>query len=156
MIDQNVVTLSAERAGQLLRELTGIIIQRSAGEMMRTMSRSGLSMPQIVALHLLRKCGTLSISAIAEKLELSLAATSHLVDRMVQQNLVLRIEDPADRRQKRVTIAADGLEVLDQLVQARMREAGQVIAALPPELSSQFEQVLEQVLVQLRAADSHV
>jgi DNA-binding MarR family transcriptional regulator len=153
MLDLTVHTPSAERVGVLWRELTGIIMRRSAGEMMREMSRMGLSMPQMVTLHLLRDCGPLSISALAERLELSLAATSHLVERMVQQDLVLRQEDPIDRRHKRVQIGEGGRMVLERLVQMRLREAGQVVAALPPELSGQLEQVLEQVVAQLRDAN---
>jgi DNA-binding MarR family transcriptional regulator len=143
-------TSSAERAGILLRELMGMIFQRSAGEMMRAKSELGLSMQQLWTLHLLRDCGTLSISAIAEKLDLSLAAASHLVDRMVQHSLAERTEDPIDRRHKRVAIGSGGLAVLDRLADTRMREAERVAAALPPELGDQLEQVLEQVIAQLK------
>lgn len=141
---------SAERVGELLRELMGTIIQRSAGEMMRVMAAEGLSMPQMVALHILRNCGPQSISTIADKLSLSLGATSHLVDRMVQHKLVLRYEDTVDRRQKRVAIADNGRVLLERLVHARLREATQITALLPPELRGELEQVLEQVVEQLR------
>ena len=154
MTEQRNPNRSSERSGELLRELMCMVIQRSAGEMLRIMAAEGLSMPQMVSLHVLRDCGPLSISAIAEKLSLSLAATSHLVDRMVQQELVIRREDTTDRRQKRVAIAPSGKELLERLVQARLREATQIMAGLPPELHEQLEQVLEQVVGQLRQAAS--
>ena len=154
MIEQRSPNRSSSRSGELLRELMCLVIQRSAGEMMRIMAAEGLSMPQMVSLHMLRDCGPLSISAIAEKLSLSLAATSHLVDRMVQQELVLRSEDTTDRRQKRVAITPSGKALLERLVQARLREATQIMAGLPPELHEQLEQVLEQVVGQLRQAAS--
>jgi MarR family transcriptional regulator, organic hydroperoxide resistance regulator len=150
MMEQRSPNRSSERSGELLRELMCLVIQRSAGEMMRIMAAEGLSMPQMVSLHMLRDCGPLSISAIAEKLSLSLAATSHLVDRMVQHDLVLRSEDTTDRRQKRVAIAPSGKALLERLVQARLREATQIMAGLPPELHEQLDQVLEQVVGQLR------
>ena len=154
MLEQRSPNRSSERSGELLRELMCLVIQRSAGEMMRIMAAEGLSMPQMVSLHILRDCGPLSISAIAEKLSLSLAATSHLVDRMVQHDLVLRSEDTTDRRQKRVAIAPSGKALLERLVQARLREATQIMAGLPPELHEQLEQVLEQVVGQLRQTAS--
>jgi DNA-binding MarR family transcriptional regulator len=152
LVSRSIMTIetSTERAGALLRELMTMIFQRSAGEMMRAKSELGLSMPQFVTLHLLRDYGALSISAIAEKLDLSLAATSHLVDRMVQQSLVERTEDPIDRRQKRVVIASGGCTVLDRLADTRMREAERIANALPPELGDQLEHVLEQVIAQLK------
>jgi DNA-binding MarR family transcriptional regulator len=150
MIDQTSLEQPTERATALLRELYGMILQRSAGEMMAVMCAAGLSMPQMVALHLLRKCGSYTISALADKLGLSLAATSHLVDRMVQQQLVIRREDALDRRQKQVAIAPGGLALLDQLLEARMRESGVLVTKLPPELQAQLEAVLAEVVGQLR------
>ena len=139
-----------ERVSRPLRELLCMVMQRSAGEWMKVMAAEGLSMPQMVSLHLLRDGGPHSISALAEKLSLSLAATSHLVDRMVQQKLVLRSEDSTDRRQKSVVIAPGGLALLEKLAQARLREADTIMATLPPELRDQLEQVLEQALLRLR------
>src|SRR5581483_11990073 len=83
MIDRSIVTQATERTTALLRELYGMILHRSSGEMMKTMCEAGLSMPQMVTLYMLRKRGSSTISALADKLSLSLAATSHLVDRMV-------------------------------------------------------------------------
>jgi DNA-binding MarR family transcriptional regulator len=110
----------------------------------------GLSMPQMVTLHILRDRGPQTISAIADKLDLSLAATSHLVERMVQQRLVIRSEDAVDRRQKRVSIDDGGRAVLDRLIEARFREASQMMAALPTELRGQLAVALEQAVVQLK------
>lgn len=127
-----------------------MILQRSSGEMMKVMCEAGLSMPQMVTLYVLRKCGSCTISALADKLSLSLAATSHLVDRMVQQQLVERKEDAADRRQKQVALAPGGAALLDRQLEARMHESGQLIAALPADLRDQLERVLAEVVGQLR------
>lgn len=141
--------ITTQHTATLLRDLLNRVYERSTSEMLRVKSETGLSMPQMFAMHMLRASGTLSISAIAEKLELSLAAGSHLVDRLVQQRLVERLEDPMDRRHKRVSLAPSGCELMDRLAAARMGEIDQIVAALPPELNAQFTQVLEQVLVRL-------
>jgi DNA-binding MarR family transcriptional regulator len=150
MVEFSAEISAAERISKLLRELMSMIIQRSAGEMMCVMSEMGLSMPQMVTLHILRDRGPQTISAIADKLDLSLAATSHLVERMVQQRLVIRSEDAVDRRQKRVSIDDGGRAVLDRLIEARFREASQMMAALPTELRGQLAVALEQAVVQLK------
>lgn len=150
MTDQIIMAQPAEQSRDRLRDLFSFLMQRSAGGMMKVMAEAGLSMPQMVALHLLRNCGPYTISALAGKLSLSLAATSHLVDRMVQQRLVERNEDAQDRRQKQVVISAAGLALLEQLVEARLAKIGPITAALPPELRAQLDQVLDQVLEVLR------
>ncbi len=113
------------------------------------MCEAGLSMPQMVTLFMLRKRGSSTISALADKLNLSLAATSHLVDRMVQQQLVERKEDVTDRRQKQVALAPGGATLLDRLLEARLHESGQLLAALPADLHDRLEHVLAQVVEQL-------
>jgi DNA-binding MarR family transcriptional regulator len=154
MIDQSISAHATERTTALLRELYSMILHRSSGEMMKTMCEAGLSMPQMVALYMLRKRGSSTISALADKLSLSLAATSHLVERMVQQQLVERKEDAADRRQKQVALAPAGAALLDRLLEARLHESGQLFAALPTDLHDQLERVLAQVVEQLKRSDS--
>lgn len=140
----------AEHVGYLIKELMSLIIRRSACEILATMTEAGLSMPQMVTLAMLHHQGPRSISAIAARLNLSLAATSHLVDRMVRQGLVVRGEDSADRRHKRVVITAAGVALLERLVQARTREIAQSLAGLPPELREQLDTVLTQVVERLK------
>jgi MarR family transcriptional regulator, organic hydroperoxide resistance regulator len=154
MSDQTNTIESTERTTQLLRDLYSIFLQRSAGEMRKVMCEANLSMPQMVALHMLRNWGSFTISALADKLNLSLAATSHLVDRMVQQQLGERKEDALDRRQKQVAIAPSGLALLDRLLEARIRESANLLVELPPELRGQLEAVLAQVVGQLKQTNT--
>jgi len=142
--------ISTERISHLIKELTSLVIQRSAGEMLVIMTEAGLSMPQMVTLCMLHRSGPHSISAIAAKLNLSLAATSHLVDRMVHYGLVGRSEDTQDRRHKRVVITASGVDLLDRLVQARTREIAQILVDLPLDLRDQLETVLTELLDHLQ------
>jgi DNA-binding MarR family transcriptional regulator len=141
------------RVGLLVKELTSTVIQQSAGEILAIMIEAGLSMPQMVTLCMLKRSGSHDISMIAAKLNLSLAATSHLVDRMVKQALVVRSEDASDRRHKRVVITANGIDLLDRVVQARTREIAQSLAGLPADLRAQLEVVLALVLDHLKETD---
>jgi DNA-binding MarR family transcriptional regulator len=60
-----------------------------------------LSMAQMGRLHRLNAGGGQSVSAIAGHVNLSLAETSHLVDLLVQRDLLTCAEDPHGRRQTR-------------------------------------------------------
>lgn len=148
----NERTDPGERIGALIRELTNVVVQRSAGEMLCLMSEASLSMPQLVTLSRLQSHGPLSISAIAKPLNLSLAATSHLVERLVQQGLVVRSEDQADRRHKRVALTPRGEALVERLLQARVREIDNALSVLPIARRQELESVLETVLAALREA----
>ena len=92
----------------LIDEMMSHIHRRSADDTLAVMNEAGLTMAQMVALHLLTHLGPVSVSSIAACLKLSPPATSHLVDRMVVAGLVGRSEDPIDRRHKRIAITAEG------------------------------------------------
>lgn len=78
----------------------------------------GLSMSQIGALFLIHK-GSSNVSDIAEELGITNAAASQMLERMVQQNLILRSEDPNDRRVKQVNLTESGRQVVRESIAAR-------------------------------------
>lgn len=57
-----------------------------------------MTIPQIKTLVLLERMGPLRMSDIAVHFERALSATTAVVDRLVEKNLVSRRSDPADRR----------------------------------------------------------
>jgi len=140
--------------GALIGELMKHVGRRSAGETLAIMNDAGLTLPQLVALHILQHSGVRTISAIAASLRLSPAATSHLIDRLVTGGFVGRIEDPEDRRQKRVTITAVGRRLIDRVQRERTREMTEAMAGLPAEVSRQFGRVLSLVIEELEKLSS--
>lgn len=142
---QRVVRMQA-----LIQEMMALVGRHSAGETLRLMHEVGLTMPQLVALHVLRFGGPSSITGLVDALHLSTSATSHLVDRLVAMGLADRSEDPSDRRQKRVTASAAGVELIDRLNQARTAEFSAAFANVDPALHEQLVRAFEQVVEQLR------
>jgi DNA-binding MarR family transcriptional regulator len=121
-------------------------------EMSRLVKEHGLSMPQFATLQDLDARAPRSVSAIAAHLNLSLASTSHLVDRLVVKGLVRRSEDPDDRRQKRVDLAPAGRALV---AETHARSAGVLDALLrevAPATRSELERVLADVVADLSAA----
>lgn len=84
-------------------------------DMTAVLQENDLSMPQMATLQFLRADGVQSVTGVARQLNLSLAATSHLIDRLVQRGLLHREEDPSDRRQKRVMLAEPGHELVTRV-----------------------------------------
>jgi DNA-binding MarR family transcriptional regulator len=127
-IDQNQ---PRQQLAQLLRDFVSTVMRRSACDTMKIIRRAELSMPQLVTLWFLRRSGTATISDIREHLNLSLAATSHLVDRLVVGGFVSRNEGSIDRRHKEVMLTDAGLALLDEIEQARVAELAQHLGAMP-------------------------
>jgi DNA-binding MarR family transcriptional regulator len=139
----------AVRLRDLMRELMIVMNQRSVGDTLAIMNKAKLSMPQMVAMHLLDRLGPHTISAIADRLRLSRAATSHLVDRLVRAKLVMRKEGTSDRREKRAEITGSGRSLLAQINQSREREMDRVFARLSPRVRKDLEGVMAAMIEEL-------
>jgi DNA-binding MarR family transcriptional regulator len=134
----------------LVQRLIALVNRKSAGASIGFMHASGLTMPQIVVLYALRNSGAeVSISGMAERLRMSLPATSQLVDRLVEAGLVQRAESASDRRVRRVSILSDGLRFLEQLGEMRAREIEDALRSLRPDSRAALTSALTQVVSEL-------
>jgi len=140
----------------LIEEMMSHIHRRSADDTLAVMNEAGLTMAQMVALHLLTHLGPVSVSSIAACLKLSPPATSHLVDRMVVAGLVGRSEDPMDRRHKRIEITATGRDLIEGTNERRTREFTRVLSSLTGDVQGQFGKVLARVVTELKALPDRV
>ncbi len=125
------------------------IMRQSARSMLRLMQREDLSMPRMVTLLFLDRSGSASISAIAEHLNLSLAATSQLVEKLVGADLATRIEHADDRRQKQVGLSAAGTRLAVEIRAMRVSDLARQIACLPEATVAAFVTGCEAALAQL-------
>src|SRR5580704_11109245 len=92
----------------LFQRFIGAANRQTAGKSTMFMYESGLTFPQIIVMYALTWEGPQAISVLAGKLRLSVAATSQLVDRLVDAEYVAREEDPNDRRVRIVRMRPKG------------------------------------------------
>jgi DNA-binding MarR family transcriptional regulator len=79
-------------------------------------------MTQMKTLGMLDDCvEEVSVKELSERLGLSLPATSRTVDGLLRRGLLTRLEDPDDRRVKRVRLTDQGRAVVHQIVTARLQ-----------------------------------
>jgi len=141
---------SVPRLTVQLIELMEQLHSRMAGDAMQLMAELNITMPQIVCLHILRHGGPRSVGAISTALSLSASATSHLVDRLFERGMVSRVEDPADRRQKLISLTPSGHETVERLAAARTEQIGAAVADIDPELRARLTDLVDLILTQLR------
>ena len=115
-----------------LHAWTEIFMRRSMRHVLRYSKESGLSMSQIVALFRVHKAQS-SVSDLSEDLGISNAAASQMLERLVQQDLILRSEDPRDRRVKQIVLTEKGCQALRDSIRARQGWLDGLAADLTPE-----------------------
>lgn len=143
----------AEHVGAQLGALMGEIMQSSAREILCLLQREGMSMPRMTALMMLSRHGGASISDISRHLNLSLGATSHLVDKLVDDGFVTRAEAAEDRRQKQVAPTERGLAFAEEVRRVRVEELVRRLSHMPAPLLESAGGALAEILAQLRASD---
>jgi len=99
-----------------------------------------LSMAQLKTLMTLYSCGALPIGQIAESLGIGQPTASHLVDRLVQTQLVTRTEDALDRRRTLAQLSPGGEEIVEQIYQNRFGPLRRWLAQLDDEALAAFHQ----------------
>ncbi len=91
---------------------------------------TGLSMPQFSILMQLHHKGPCGMSEVSERFDISAAAASQLVEKLVQGGYLERAEDPSDRRAKLLTLSIKGSELIQQGIEERYRWMDDLAATL--------------------------
>ena len=136
-----------------LREWIEVSMSQSIRGFTHWMTESGLTRSQIGALMRLHFEGRCHISTIGDDLGITTAAASQLVDRLYNQGLLERGEDPDDRRVKRVELSDEGRDLVQQSHEARlgwMRALGAALSSVEQEQVAKALKVLIHATRQIR------
>ena len=143
-----------------LREWIEVFMRRSMCHLLLYARESGLSPSQVGALLQIHRSGVCGVSSIGGHIGVTSAAASHMLERLVRQGLVVRSENPLDRRAKQIVLTEKGRQVMHESVRARQewlealarlmtpQEQNQVLDALTilTEKSNQLENESQLVL----------
>jgi len=102
-----------------LQKWIDIFMQRSMRDFMSYARQSGLSMSQLGALFHIHRIGSSGVTDLGDHLGVTSSAASQMLERLVQQELILRTVDPSDRRVKHIVLSDKGLQVLHESIHAR-------------------------------------
>ena len=106
---------------QPLRAWMDVFMHRSMRGWNQFAKSTGLSMPQFSILMQLHYKGACGMSQISERFDVSAAAASQLVDKLVQAGYIERTEDPSDRRAKLLKLSINGAKLVEDGIQERYR-----------------------------------
>lgn len=91
-----------------------------------------VSVPQFRVLVMLRYEGNLNLRAIADGLGVNPSNASRACDKLVNADLITRIDSAQDRRNVSIGLTPRGRRLVDSLMQARAELLGQAVAEMQP------------------------
>ena len=106
---------------QAIRTWMDVFMHRSMRGWGLFAKSTGLSMPQFSILMQLHHKGACGMSEISDRFEVTPAAASQLVDKLVQGGYIVREEDPNDRRAKLLNLTGSGRDLIQQGIEERYR-----------------------------------
>ena len=118
---------------ETMREWTRVVMRHSMHGLVHYAKENGLSMSQTVALFKIKRNGMCGVTDVGEDLQVSSAAASQMLDRLVQQGFIQRSENPEDRRGKCLTLTDKGQAFLQKGIQVRQRWIRDLVDSLSME-----------------------
>ena len=134
---------------QAIRSWMDVFMHRSMRGWGRYAKSTGLSMPQFSIMMQLHYRGACGMSRISEGYDITPAAASQLVDKLVHSGFIQRVEDPHDRRAKLLSLTDTGREFVQQGIEERYRWVDELAGKLT---ANERAQVSEALTIITRAA----
>jgi DNA-binding MarR family transcriptional regulator len=129
-----------------MRDWMEIFMRHSMRNFIHYAKENGLSLSQCGALLHLHHMGSAGVTDLGNHLGVSSAAASQMLDRLVQQDLILRSEDPGDRRVKQIVLTDKGHQILEGGIRARVSWLKEIFDILTPSEREQIAMGLDALI----------
>lgn len=144
------VTQAERDSAARLTALMHHVFLYDRGNQLRVIEETGLSMTQCKVLLELGGLGqeaeAWQVSDLAELFGVSVPSMSRAVDALVKARLASRVEDPADRRVRRVKITAKGKKLVATLVTVRLTGTESFVATLSAAQRRKLDAAVESLM----------
>jgi DNA-binding MarR family transcriptional regulator len=147
-----------QAAGQLSLKL-GVLIKRlmtgAGSDVFRVLDESGLTFSQVKVLIELDSVeeDARTVTALSDELGISAASASRAADALVRKKLATRVEDPDDRRVRRLALTARGRDLADRIISARLAGLEEFTESLSAEERRKLESALDALLERPEVAE---
>jgi DNA-binding MarR family transcriptional regulator len=134
---------SSSQLIQTIRLFMDFAMHHSMRERVHFAKATGISMPQfgiLMQLHYRHNCG---VTDLSERFDITNAAASQLVDKLVQSGLIQREKDPNDRRARLLNLTGKGRELIQKGIEERYRWVDQLAAKLTPQERTKVAEALK-------------
>lgn len=132
----------ADRLNQLMPELLRGFLRRETDEIVRC----NVTLPQFIILNFLADRGQVKMSEVAHFLQVSTAAATGNIDRLVKAGYVLRVFEPQDRRIIKVGLTPRGARTVQRINQQKKR----LIVDVFGQISEQERDTYLRILMRVR------
>jgi DNA-binding MarR family transcriptional regulator len=143
-----------KQLAQVLTHILEISTNRSMHDWGHYIRNTDLSMPQIGLMMRLYHSGNCDVSGFSRYSGVTNAATSQLVERLVEKQLVERTGDAQDRRVKRLSLSLAGRQFVEASIGERYLWLDELISGLSASEQENLEKALPPLVEALERLDT--
>ena len=104
-----------------------------------------ITLPQILILELLSRQGASKMTDLAKFMQVTTAASTGIVERLVRQGYVQRVHDRNDRRIVRIQLNVKGTELLKKIIHQRTQSVIRIFSQISENDRKEYLRILMQV-----------
>jgi DNA-binding MarR family transcriptional regulator len=124
-------------------------VSHTQGRTLAVLTSASVTLQQVLLLRRLASTEVSALSPLAEQMNMSLPAMSQMIERLCRLDLASRVELPADRRKKSITVTSRGHTLLKRIATARSADYAAGIALLSPRVKAALILALNDALDEL-------
>jgi DNA-binding MarR family transcriptional regulator len=119
------------------------LMQRLIADHATDFTEVGITMSQAKVLYVVMAAGQLRMSELAARLGIGSSSASGLADRLVELELLVRHDDPADRRQVVVTTTPQAVALMERFRELNQQQLRELLTRLEPDELDVVDRSLE-------------
>lgn len=131
----------ADRVGESMVAISREFMKQQTGEFYKVK----ITLPQLAILDLLNRSGELSMSDMARFMNVTTAAMTGIIDRLVRDSYVMRIPTPDDRRIIKIKLTAKGGSAAKNILEQRRRLITKIFGVLSRDEREEYLKILTRI-----------
>ncbi|MBU4251957.1 MAG: MarR family transcriptional regulator [Candidatus Omnitrophica bacterium] len=135
------ITDFAQKMNQIIPEIMKGFARRQNNEVYK----GKITLPQLLILELLSRQGASKMTDLAKYMQVTTAASTGIVERLVRQGYVQRAYDQNDRRIVRIKLNTKGTELLKKISQQRAQSVTRIFSQISEDDRAEYLRILMQV-----------
>ncbi len=140
-MDENLAS-DSERIQRLMHRFN----QSFGRQMMNSLMRDTVNLPQFNTMHVLAKMGEASMGELADRVGVTMGASTNIIDKLVRAGCATRRRDPKDRRMVKVRLTGKGVETVQNVARYCTEFLIRTLKHLDPEERRHFVDIYDKVV----------
>ena len=147
MVDLNIsATAFADRVSENMVAISKEFMRQQAGEFYKVK----VTLPQLAILELLFRSGELNMSDMARFMNVTTAAMTGIIDRLVRDGYVVRAAVPNDRRIIKIKLTTKGDRIAKNVIEERRHLITRIFGTLSNAERKEYLKILTRIRQGLR------